>query len=136
MASSPEHTAKRDTAGQGIIYVNTRKHVRGCIDLMKVLDHPHEDAVSAAFHTKVKTIRENKAYDYKERHADDKVPCHREELPFVLEEHVHDRGKHEREPQKVRDDELRDERDHVIKRDIDYRYITYSSLREEEEHKV
>lgn len=116
--------------------MNTRQYVRRRVDLMKILDHPHEDTVRATFHTKVKTIREDKAHDYKKRHAYDQIPRHREKLLLVLEEHIDNCGKHKREPQKVRDDELRYERNLIIKRDVDYRYITYSSLSQEKEHEV
>ena len=116
--------------------MNTRQNVRRRIYLMQILDHPNKDAVRVACHTKVKPIREDKTYDDKKRHADNEVPRHREEFLLVLEEHVDYRGKHKREPQKVRDNEFRDERNLIIKRNIDYRYITYSPLREEEEYKV
>lgn len=136
MVMAPEHAAERHTACEGVKHVYARQNVRRRVYAVKILDHPHEDAVRLDLGAERKTVREDKTYDDKKRHADNEVPRHREELPLVPEEHVHDRGDHEREPQKIRNDELRNERDHVIKRNVDYGNVSHVPLREEEEYKV
>ena len=137
MLITPEHTAKRDAACERIQYVNTGDYVSGSIDRIKILTKIDTEVVSCKLRgTKVKTVRENKAYDDEDRHDDHEVPAHREELPLIFKEDIYNSNSHEGEPEEVRQNKPLDEGNTIVEGNVYVCNVMCVSLYKKEEHEV